>query len=106
MRAELIPLPMPRELSELGVICPPCFLPNEKAAERFFNYFTSHIHNDDDSSRLLQHRVPVFGMCEGRGLRDPASPILIGRRGTFRNLLLLKQCGLLIKNVHLGIAAG
>jgi hypothetical protein len=45
MNAEIIPFKEPRSLAGLAAKLPAVFLPDEKAAERFFGFFTAHIRN-------------------------------------------------------------
>ena len=44
-RADVIPFKEPRSLAGLAANLPAVFLPNEKAGERFFGFFTAHIRN-------------------------------------------------------------
>jgi hypothetical protein len=45
MTAEIIPFKEPPSLAGLAAKPPAVFLPTEKAAERFFGFFTAHIRN-------------------------------------------------------------
>jgi site-specific recombinase XerD len=70
--AALVPVNIPRSLAELPTKTPALFLPNAKAAERFFDYFTSHIRNKN-TRRAYYNAVCQFAeWCEGRGVRDLA----------------------------------
>jgi hypothetical protein len=40
---EIIPFKEPRALAGLAAKLPPLFLPDEKAEERFFQFFTAHL---------------------------------------------------------------
>jgi hypothetical protein len=43
--AEIIPFKEPRSLAGLAAKLPAVFLPDERAAERFFGFFTANIRN-------------------------------------------------------------
>jgi len=66
----LIPVNIPHTLAALSTRIPALFLPNAKAAERFFDFFTSHIRNTN-TRRAYYNAVCQFSeWCEGRGVRD------------------------------------
>ena len=47
MSAAIIPLNIPRSLAALTGTAPTLFLPDAKAAERFFDFFTANIRNQN-----------------------------------------------------------
>jgi site-specific recombinase XerD len=72
MSAELIPVTIQRGLAALSAKTPALFLPNAKAAEWFFDFFTSNIRNKN-TRRAYYNAVCRFSeWCEGRGLPDLA----------------------------------
>ena len=72
MSTALIPVNVPRAVAELSVKVPALFVPNAKAAERFFDFFTSNIRNKN-TRRAYYNAVCRFSeWCEGRGLPDLA----------------------------------
>jgi integrase/recombinase XerD len=72
MSPALVPVNVPRGLAELAGNPPAVFLTNAKAAERFFDFFTSHIRNKN-TRRAYHNAVCQFSeWCEGRGLLDLA----------------------------------
>jgi site-specific recombinase XerC len=69
---EIIPINIPRSLAELAGNPPAVFLPSAKAAERFFDFFTSHIRNKN-TRRAYYNAVCQFSeWCEGRAMCDLA----------------------------------
>jgi hypothetical protein len=64
---ELIAVSIPRALATIAADRPALFLPHEKAAERFFDFFTSNIRNKKYAAGLLQSRLPVLGLVSGQG---------------------------------------
>ena len=73
MTAEIIPFKEPRALAGLAAKPPAVFLPNEKAAERFFGFFTANHPQQEHAAGLLQGRVPVFGLVRGQGTARPGA---------------------------------
>ena len=70
MTTAIIPVNIPHTLAALFTKIPALFLPNAKAAERFFDFFTSHIRNKN-TRRAYYNAVCQFSeWCEGRGVRD------------------------------------
>ena len=70
--AEIIPYKEPRALAGLAAKLPAVFLPDEKAAERFFGFFTANHPQQEYAAGLLQGGVPVFGLVRGQGTADLA----------------------------------
>jgi site-specific recombinase XerD len=70
MNGELIPLSVPRGLAALATKPPAVFLPNEKAAERFFGFFTSNVRNKNTRRAYYKAVCRFSEWCEARGLRD------------------------------------
>src|ERR1017187_2872154 len=72
MSTAIIPINIPRVLVALSAKTPALFLPNAKAAERFFDFFTSNIRNKN-TRRAYYNAVCQFSeWCEGRGVPDLA----------------------------------
>jgi site-specific recombinase XerD len=65
---EIIPLKEPRSLSGLAAKLPTLFVPDEKAAERFFGFFTAHIRNRNTRRAYYKAACRFSEWCEGRGL--------------------------------------
>ena len=59
MSSALVPVNVPRAVAELSVKVPALFVPNVKAAERFFDYFTSNIRNKN-TRRAYYNAVMQF----------------------------------------------
>jgi site-specific recombinase XerD len=68
MTAELILFKEPRSLAGLAAKVPAVFLPNEKAAKRFFGFFTAHIRNRNTRRADYKAACRFADWCEGRGL--------------------------------------
>ena len=66
--AEVIPYSVPRGLAALAAGPPALFLPDEKAAERFFGFFTAHICNRNTRRAYYKAACRFAEWCEGRGL--------------------------------------
>jgi site-specific recombinase XerD len=66
----LIPVKEPRSLAGLAVNPPAVFLPDEKAGERFFGFFTAHIRNRNTRRAYYKAACRFSDWCEGRGLLD------------------------------------
>lgn len=70
MSPALVPVNVPGAVAELSVKVPALFVPNPKTAERFFDFFTSHIRNKN-TRRAYYNAVCQFSeWCKGRGLHD------------------------------------
>jgi len=73
MSTEIIPVNMPRGLAELNRNPPAVFLPNPKASERFFDFFTSNIRNKNTRRAYYRAVCRFSDWCSGRGLHDLAA---------------------------------
>lgn len=72
MNSELIPISTQRGLAALSGKAPALFLPNEKTAERFFDFFISNIRNKN-TRRAYYKAVSRFAdWCESRGVHQLA----------------------------------
>ena len=65
---EIIPFKEPRALAGLATTLPALFLPDEKAADRFFGFFTAHIRNLNTRRAYYKAACRFSEWCEGRGL--------------------------------------
>ena len=63
---------VPRGLAALSEKAPALFLPNVKAAERFFDFFTSNIRNKNTRRAYYKAVCRFADWCEGRGVPDLA----------------------------------
>jgi site-specific recombinase XerD len=72
MSSAIAPVQTSRNLEALTVQPPALFLPDEKAAERFFDFFTSNIRNKNTRRAYYKAAARFSDWCEGRGLRDLA----------------------------------
>ena len=72
MATEIIPFKEPRALAGLAAKLPAVFLPDEKAAERFFGFFTAHIRNRNTRRAYYKAACRFADWCESRGLLDLA----------------------------------
>src|SRR3984885_6491405 len=68
MSSEIIPFKEPRSLAGLAAKPPAVFLPNEKAAERFFGFFTANHQNKNTRRAYYKAACRFSDWCEGRGL--------------------------------------
>src|SRR5580658_2800266 len=68
MNNETTPLKEPRSLAGLAAKLPAVFLPDEKAAGRFFGFFTAHIRNKSTRRAYYKAACRFADWCEGRGL--------------------------------------
>ena len=68
--AEVIPYKEPRALAGLAVTPPAVFLQSEKAAERFFEFFTANIRNKNTRRAYYKAAVRFSAWCEGRGFGE------------------------------------
>ena len=73
MSAAIVTLSIPRSLAALSTGAPALFVPNAKAAERFFEFFTANIRNKNTRRAYYKAACRFAEWCEGRGLRDLAS---------------------------------
>jgi hypothetical protein len=71
MSAELIPLAIPRGLAVLAGNPPAVFLPNQKAAERFFGFFTANIRNKNIRRAYYKAACRFSDWCAGSGTARP-----------------------------------
>jgi len=66
----VIPFKDPRTLAGLAAEPPAVFLPNEKAARRFFEFFTANIRNQNTRRAYYEAACRFSEWCEGKGLLD------------------------------------
>jgi len=69
---DLIPRNILRGLAAIATTPPLLFLPHERAAERFFDLFTSNIRNRNTRRAYYKAACRFSEWCEGRGLADLA----------------------------------
>ncbi len=72
MSPALIPVNPPPVLSGVDAKPPAVFLPHERAAERFFGFFTANIRNKNTRRAYYKAACRFSDWCEGRGLFDLA----------------------------------
>lgn len=70
MSTALIPNAVPRSRTSIAGTAPTVFLPNSKAAERFFEFFTANIRNKNTRRAYYKAVCRFSEWCEGRGLHD------------------------------------
>ena len=70
---ELVPFKEPRSLVGLAAKPPAMFLPDEKAAERFFGFFTANIRNKNTRRAYYKAACRFSDWCEARGPLDLAN---------------------------------
>ena len=70
---EIIPFKEPRALAGLAALRPALFLPDEKAAERFFGFFTANIRNKNTRRAYYKAACRFSDWCEGKGLAELTS---------------------------------
>jgi integrase/recombinase XerD len=68
----IVVLKEPRSLTGLAAKLPAVFLPNEKAQERFFGFFTANIRNKNTRRAYYKAACRFSDWCEGREVRDLA----------------------------------
>jgi integrase/recombinase XerD len=68
MTTEIIPFKEPRALAGLAAKLPAVFLPDRKAAERFFGFFTANHQNKNTRRAYYKTACRFADWCEGRGL--------------------------------------
>jgi len=73
MTTEIIAYKEPRALAGLAAKLPAVFLPHEKAAERFFGFFTANIRNKNTRRAYYKAACRFSDWCEGKGLAEFAS---------------------------------
>src|ERR1039458_7482902 len=73
MTTDIIPIKEPRSLAGLAAKLPAVFLPNEKAAERFFGFFTANIRNKNTRRAYYKAACRFSDWCEGLGTLDLAN---------------------------------
>jgi hypothetical protein len=69
---EIILFKKPPSLAGLAAKPPAVFLPNEKARDRFFGFFTANIRNKNTRRAYYKAACRFSEWCEGRGLLDMA----------------------------------
>lgn len=72
LNAETISFKEPPSLVGLAPKLPALFLPDEKAADRFFGFFTAHIRNRNTRRAYYKAAARFADWCEGRGLSSLA----------------------------------
>jgi site-specific recombinase XerD len=72
MEIEILPFKEPRSLAGLSAKPPAVFLPDDKAAERFFGFFTANVRNKNMRRAYYKATCRFSGWCEGRGLDELA----------------------------------
>jgi site-specific recombinase XerD len=70
--SELVSLNIPRGLAAIAAHPPTLFLPHAKAAERFFDFFTSNIRNKNTRRAYYKASCRFAEWCQGRGLAELA----------------------------------
>jgi site-specific recombinase XerD len=73
MSTEIIPVNVPRDVAALNRNPPAVFLPNPKASERFFDFFTSNIRNKNTRRAYYRAVCRFSDWCAARGLHDLAA---------------------------------
>jgi hypothetical protein len=68
----IIPFEGPRELATVTARLPVLFLPEPKASERFWEFFTANIRNRNTRRAYYKAACRFSEWCEGRGLYDLA----------------------------------
>lgn len=68
--SEIIPFTEPHSLADLAVNLPSVSLPNEKAATRFYGFFTANIRKKHTRRAYLKTAWRLSEWCEGTGLLD------------------------------------
>ena len=70
--ARIIPFEGPRDLATVTARPPALFLPEPKASERFWEFFTANIRNRNTRRAYYKAACRFSDWCEGRGLHDLA----------------------------------
>ena len=73
MTGEIVLFSQQRPPAGLGTKWPTVFLPNEKAAERFFGFFTANIRNKNTRRPYYEAACRFSDWCEGLGTLDLAN---------------------------------
>jgi hypothetical protein len=73
MSTAIIAFKEPRALAGLAVKPPAVFLPNEKAGERFFGFFTVHIRNKNTGRAYYKAACRFSDWCDEKGVLELAS---------------------------------
>ncbi len=68
--SEIAPHSIPRGLAAIYANAPTVFLPNPKAAERFFEFFTANIRNRNTRRAYYKAVCRFSAWCEEKGLRE------------------------------------
>jgi hypothetical protein len=76
----------PRSLAGLVAKLPAVFLPDEKAAERFFGFFTGHLRNRNTQRAFYKAACRFADWCERMGLPGLRTTQLYDRRGDSASL--------------------
>ena len=81
MNTGIISTREPPSLAGLAAKPPAMFLPNQKAAERFFGFFTANIRNKNTRRAYYKAACRFSDWCDGRGLLDlaPVKPPHVAR---------------------------
>ena len=64
------PICVPRGLATFSPKTPALFLPDAKASERFFEFFTANIRNKNTRRAYYKAVCRFADWCEGRGVQD------------------------------------
>lgn len=72
MTNQVVPFRVPQSLSILAANAPALFLPNPKASERFFEFFTATIRNKNTRRAYYKAVCRFSEWCASRGLNDLA----------------------------------
>ena len=73
MSTALVPFAGPRDLAEVKAAPPAFFLPDTKAAKRFWEFFTANIRNKNTRRAYYKAACRFSEWCEGRGLDELAA---------------------------------
>jgi hypothetical protein len=85
--ARIIPFEGPRELATVIARLPVLFLPEPKASERFWEFFTANIRNRNTRRAYYRAACRFSEWCEGHGLHDLARVKPIHVAGFIEELL-------------------
>ncbi|HTF65143.1 MAG TPA: hypothetical protein VK638_20905 [Edaphobacter sp.] len=61
---------IPRSLTTISAASPALFLPDARAGERFFEFFTANIRNKNTRRAYYKAAVRFSEWCQGRGLLE------------------------------------
>src|ERR1017187_9134680 len=73
MSTAIVTLKEPRSLAGMAAKLPALFVPNEKASERFFGFFTANIRNKNTRRAYYKAACRFSDWCESRGALDLAA---------------------------------